>query len=165
MKMSDLSDSESPIQFFSEAIDFELPEQKRIIDWIQQVIQIEGGDLVAINFIFCDDAYLHNINVEYLQHDTLTDVITFYYSEEQIEGDIFISIERTNENAEQLHVSKLYELHRVMIHGVLHLLGFGDKMPNDKKIMTQKEDAYLQLLAYNYKKTASATADTAKNLD
>lgn len=145
---NDLFDLEQPIQFFSEGLDFDLPNQTAIANWIKQVIQQENGDLVGINFIFCDDAYLHNINITYLQHDTYTDVITFYYSEKHIEGDIFISIERTNENALKLHVSALHELHRVMIHGVLHLLGFGDKTKAAKVLMRQKEDFYLGLLDF-----------------
>ena len=138
----------SNIFFHSEEIDFNLPNQPVIIDWINSTADQEGQTIQALNFIFCSDKYLHQINVEYLNHDTYTDVITFPYMEEgkPIEGDIFISIDRIKENAENFKSTFKNELHRVMIHGTLHLLGYGDKSPEDKLRMTEKENAYLALL-------------------
>lgn len=135
------------ISFHSEDIEFSLPNPSLIFDWIYKTIESEAKAFQCLNFIFCSDEYLHKINVEYLNHDTYTDVITFPYSEGKIiEGDIFISIERIQENAEKFKVDFENELHRVMIHGVLHLLGFGDKTVEDKAQMTQKEDEYLSKL-------------------
>jgi len=101
-----------------------------------------------LNYIFCSDTYLHKINLEYLKHDTLTDIITFDYSEKkQISGDIFISIDRIKENALKFNQSTDIELNRVLIHGVLHLLGYKDKTPKEKETMRAKEDFYLTLLS------------------
>ncbi len=134
------------IYFHSEDIDFQLNNKNRISDWVTKAIQSEGCSLKTINFIFCSDAYLHNINVEYLNHDTLTDIITFPYSYEPVESDIFISIDRVKENAKDLSIPFERELHRVMIHGVLHLIGFDDKDKEAKELMTAKEDEYISLL-------------------
>ncbi len=137
---------EYPITFHSEDIAFSLPAPSQIQDWLLQVIEQEGANLSSLTYIFCKDEYLHKINVEHLQHDTLTDVITFQYEEDKVAGDIFISVERTNENAAIYQVEPLYELYRVMVHGLLHLLGYKDKSPADKTQMTEKEDTYLALL-------------------
>ncbi len=137
---------EEKINSYAEDIDFSLPNSSLVFDWIKKSIQSEDKELQQLNFIFCSDKYLHQINVEYLNHDTLTDVITFPYAEGQnIEGDIFISIDRIQENAQQFKVSFEDELHRVMIHGTLHLMGYFDKTPEEKTLMTQKENEYLQL--------------------
>ena len=142
-----ISDEEEKINFHSENIDFSLPNSSTIFSWIESTIHLEGKKLNHLNFIFCDDEYLHQINVEYLNHDTLTDVITFPYSEgEIIEGDIFISIDRIQENSKIFKISFDEELHRVMIHGTLHLLGYLDKTVADKTQMTQKENEYLSRL-------------------
>ena len=141
-----MSPEEEKINSYSEDIDFILPNSSLVFDWIKKSIQSEDKKLQQLNFIFCSDKYLHQINVEYLNHDTYTDVITFPYAEgENIEGDIFISIDRIKENAEQFKVSFQDELHRVMIHGTLHLMGYFDKTHEDKILMTQKENEYLQL--------------------
>lgn len=132
------------IDFHVEDIDFQLTDETALLDWILATIDQEGGQLGFLNYIFCSDEYLHKINMEYLQHDTYTDIITFPYSEEQIESDIFISIDRVKENAEKFAVPFKEELHRVMIHGVLHLLGFGDKTDDEKKIMRAKEEEYIR---------------------
>lgn len=137
------------IEYFSEEVDFYLENSNEISTWIVQTIHAEKGHLGFINFIFCSDAFLLRINQEYLQHDTYTDIITFDYSRAQIESDIFISIDRIEENAAQRNVLFLQELHRVMIHGVLHLLGYGDKSSEDKSLMTQKENEYLILKGYD----------------
>ena len=137
---------ENSIDFHVEAIDFQLESEKALKDWILQVIRAENGQLHFIHYVFCSDEYLHQINVEYLQHDTYTDIITFPYREDLIESDIFISIDRVRENAIQFSVPFTTELHRVIIHGVLHLLCFGDKTPEEKSVMRAKEDHYVSLL-------------------
>lgn len=136
------------IQYHTEAIDFDLPNSEQITTWIQATITAEGNDLRLLNFIFCDDTYLHKINLEYLDHDTLTDVITFPYTENgaPIEGDIYISVDRIKENAAKFEVTFLKELKRVMIHGVLHLCGYGDKSKQEEKVMREKENLYLMKL-------------------
>lgn len=136
-----------PISFFAEEIDFEPANPALLRRWIEDVIAVEKAELNFVNYIFCDDAYLLKLNQEYLQHDTLTDIITFpYHDPPVVEGDVFISIDRIHDNAHQFGVSFEQELHRVMIHGVLHLCGYPDKAPEEKAKMTQKEDEALQLL-------------------
>jgi probable rRNA maturation factor len=145
----DGEENEDPIVFHSEEIEFELKNQEQIAAWIKESAEAEGKALSTINFIFCSDEYLLQMNLEYLQHDTYTDVITFPYAEKEddfIEGDIFISVERTAENAAKFGVTPEQELHRVMIHGVLHLIGYEDKTAAKKKRMTEKEDEYLSKL-------------------
>lgn len=138
---------EPTIHFHSEDTEFDLPQQGRLQQWIESIIRRESGILQQLSFIFCSDNYLHALNVEYLQHDDLTDVITFPYQEPpRIEGDIFISIDRVRDNAASFGMSFEQELHRVMIHGVLHLCGYTDKSEEAKKIMTAKEDEALALL-------------------
>lgn len=140
-------DDDSPIQYHCEDLTFDLPSADRITAWILAVVEQEKAQLTGISFIFCSDAYLHELNMQYLQHDTLTDIITFPYSERPyLEGDIFISIDRIRENAQTFGVAFEDELHRVMIHGVLHLCGYSDKSPEEKKLMTEKENDALQLL-------------------
>ncbi|MEZ4994016.1 MAG: rRNA maturation RNase YbeY [Saprospiraceae bacterium] len=137
---------EQSIIFQSEEIDFQLDNEAAVAEWIVSVINMEKCRLTGVNFIFCSDDYLHQINVTYLDHDTLTDIITFPYDDPPvIHGDIFISIDRIRDNATQLKTDFSTELHRVIIHGVLHLCGYGDKTPEEKSRMTQKEDNALQL--------------------
>ncbi len=141
-------EAEHSVNFFSEDIDFELTDEDRIREWIGKALQQEGKTPAAITYIFTSDAYLHRMNVDYLDHDTLTDVITFPYSDADataIEGDIFISIDRIRENAQQFEVDFEVELRRVMAHGVLHLCGYLDKTPEEKKRMSAKEDEALGL--------------------
>ncbi|MGB1216433.1 MAG: rRNA maturation RNase YbeY, partial [Saprospiraceae bacterium] len=114
--------------------------------WIQSIIQKEEQTLDAVTFIFCSDEYLHKINMEYLNHDTYTDIITFPMSDIHIESDIFISLDRIRENATQFNLPFEKELHRVMIHGILHLCGYGDKSAEEQQLMTQKENKALKLL-------------------
>jgi probable rRNA maturation factor len=140
------SEKEEAINFYSEEIDIVFPDQEKTSAWIKSAILQEGKKLETLNFIFCSDTYLHKINLEYLNHDTLTDVITFPYSNVNIEGDIFISIDRIKENAKYFNVSFDDELNRVIIHGVLHLMGYKDKNTDDKHQMTLKENLYLSLL-------------------
>jgi len=134
------------VLFNSEDTDFTLSNPDPIIDWINQTVTTEKKELGPLNFIFCSDPYLHSINVEYLNHDTYTDIITFDYSElPAISGDIFISIDRVKENAETYNTTFSTELKRVIIHGVLHLIGYKDKTDADQEQMTAKEDFYLNL--------------------
>ncbi len=135
------------INFFSEDTDFELNQQKSIQSWISTVISKEGYELNQLSYIFCSDEYLHSINQEYLNHDTYTDIITFDNSEKEnaIESDIFISVDRVKENADLQQSAFEDELARVLIHGILHLMGWGDKTEALKKQMRLKEDACLSL--------------------
>ncbi|WDF55429.1 rRNA maturation RNase YbeY [Mucilaginibacter sp. KACC 22063] len=133
------------INFFQEDVNFKLSGKLKLKQWIKDTIAAEGYKLDELNYIFCSDEYLLGINQQYLDHDTYTDIITFDNSEtpKLITGDIFISIERIRENAEKFSVSVNRELQRVVIHGALHLLGYKDKKPAEKKLMTEKEDFYL----------------------
>lgn len=133
------------IHFFSEGVDFKLKHKARVRAWLLAAAQSEGFRIGELNFIFCDDDYLLNINQQYLQHDTYTDIVTFdnSESEDRLAGDIFISIDRIRENALSFGVPEGDELHRVMIHGVLHLCGYGDHEPEEKQLMTKKENFYL----------------------
>lgn len=132
---------------FNYETDFLLKDETRISDWIGAVVKDEGRTLEEINFIFCDDDYLHKINVEFLQHDELTDIISFDYSVgKNIQGDIFISVERVADNATDFNVSFTEELHRVIVHGVLHYCGYKDKTVADAKQMRDKENHYLSKL-------------------
>ena len=133
------------IGFFEEDISFRLKDKAKVRQWVTDTIIAEGFKLKELNYIFCSDAYLLEINKQYLDHDTYTDIVTFDNSEEEgkIISDIFISIERIRENAVKFNVTETTELHRVIIHGALHLLGYKDKSLADKQKMTQKEDFYL----------------------
>ena len=129
-----------------EDIDFQLPNEQPLSIWIEKTIGQEKKLLGAVSYIFCSDDYLHQMNVEYLNHDTLTDVITFPYNNDPIEGDIFISIDRVKDNAHDLNIPFENELHRVMIHGILHLCGYRDETDEEETEIRQKEDKYLALL-------------------
>ncbi len=132
---------------FNYETDFHLSDEKLLENWINNIVVDKGFELGEINYIFCDDVYLHKLNVEFLQHDTLTDVISFDNSlGKLINGDIYISIERVEDNAKDFEVSFDDELHRVMIHGVLHYMGFKDKSGEDKAIMRGEEDKALSLI-------------------
>ena len=120
---------------------FQIENETLLEDWVAAVVLAKGFKLGEINYVFCDDAYLHKLNVEFLQHDTLTDIISFDTTlGKLISGDIFISVERVTENALDFKVSFEEELHRVMIHGVLHYMGYTDKSETDKKKMRAAED-------------------------
>lgn len=126
--------------------DFILEEEEKTSNWITKCITNEGFELGEINYIFCDDAYLHKINVEFLQHDTLTDIISFDYTlGKLLGGDIFISIERVKDNAKDFEVSFEEELQRVLIHGVLHYMGYKDKSETEKEKMRIKENECILL--------------------
>ena len=133
------------IRFFEEDIKFKPKNKSALRQWIKETIMAEGFVLKELNYIFCSDASLLNLNREYLNHNTYTDIITFDNSEiaKTVIGDIFISTERVKENANKFNVPEINELHRVMIHGALHLLGYKDKTKTSKNLMTQMEDKYL----------------------
>lgn len=132
---------------FNYETDFNLDAEEQFSKWITDAITNEGFKLEEINYVFCDDEYLHKLNVEFLDHDTLTDVISFDYTVGKlIQGDIFISIERVQDNAKDFRVKFDDELKRVMVHGVLHYCGFKDKSETEAKLMREKEDYYLKLI-------------------
>ncbi|PLX10878.1 MAG: rRNA maturation RNase YbeY [Marinilabiliales bacterium] len=136
-----------PIKFFKEDTNFQLKERIRLKKWINYVIQDEGFIQGDINFIITSDKYLLKINKEYLSHNFYTDIVTFNYCEEpNINGDIFISIDTIKNNSTRFSVSFLEELHRVMIHGILHLIGYDDQSDEEKDAMIQKENFYLERL-------------------
>lgn len=137
----------SKIGFYSEDVPFRLSDIRIKRQWLEKVIESEGKIAGEISYIFCSDDYLYKMNVQYLNHDTLTDVITFDYTEaNKISGDIFISIPRVEENASDFGKTFADELNRVMVHGILHLCGYKDKTTKDEKIMRLKEDEKLELL-------------------
>jgi len=131
------------ISFYSET-DFIIGNESNVKNWIIDIIESEGFDEGDIGYIFCDDNYLHKMNVEFLDHDTLTDIISFDYSMgKQIHGEIYISIDRVKENAEEFNAMFVDELHRVIIHGILHYCGYKDKTSIDAVLMRSKENEAL----------------------
>jgi probable rRNA maturation factor len=136
-----------PIEFYSEDVEFSLLNPEQVADWIATVIDQHDVELAGLTYIFCSDDYLHQINVEYLDHDTLTDIITFDNADEEgiVESDIFVSIDRVKDNAQTLGIPFQDELHRVLIHGVLHLLGYKDKTEEQEALMRKQEDSCLSL--------------------
>lgn len=136
------------IYFFTEVVNYTLRDKNKIRKWILNATKSENYELTNVNYIFCSDSYLHKTNLEYLNHDTYTDIITFDNSEvvKEISGDIFISIDRVKENSKTFKVTFKHELYRVMIHGILHLMGYKDGTQKEKELMKAKEDYYLSLL-------------------
>jgi len=136
------------IQYCSEDISVPKFQKRKISGWIKETIISEEKIPGDISFIFCSDNYLLEVNKQYLNHDYFTDIITFDYVENNVvSGDIFISCDRVKENAREFNAEFLYELSRIIIHGILHLCGYKDKSKKDKLLMTQKEDFYLNLLS------------------
>ena len=136
------------IDFFSET-DFTLQNSEEIASWISTIISNEKREEGEISYIFCDDEYLHKLNLEFLKHDTLTDIISFDNSlGNQINGDIFISVERVKENTTSYNTTFENELHRVIIHGILHYCGFKDKTKEDADLMRKKENEALFLRSF-----------------
>lgn len=134
------------IRFSSQIEEFELPEASNVIKWIAEVVNRRGKSVGNISYLFCDDEYMLGVNRQYLDHDTYTDIITFdYVVASLISGDIFISVDRVGENAQQFGVEFERELHRVIIHGVLHLLGQGDKSDDEAREMRRQEEDALAL--------------------
>lgn len=136
------------ISFFYET-DFKLENEDEIADWIGEVIRAEDCDEGDISYVFCDDMYVHKINVAYLKHDTLTDIISFDYSlDTQLHGEIYISVDRVRENAEEYESGFENELHRVMAHGVLHYAGYNDKTEKEATEMRAAENRALDLRSF-----------------
>jgi len=138
----------SSIRFIFEDVSFSLPKRKVLKTWILSCIATENNFLEDLNIVFCSDDVLLDVNRKFLEHDYYTDIITFQYNntKEPISGEIFISYDRVKENAKEFNVSRLAELHRVMAHGVAHLLGYSDSTKKQKAAMKAKEDYFLTLL-------------------
>jgi probable rRNA maturation factor len=131
---------------FNYETEFQLDNEQKYQDWLTEVIESEDKEEGEINYIFCDDDYLYEINVQYLEHETLTDIISFDYTlGNLISGDIFISIERVKDNAQDFGVSFEVELKRVMVHGILHYCGYKDKTDADEKLMRTKEEEKMKM--------------------
>lgn len=146
-----LDETEEGIFFHTEDITFELPNTDKIERWVQSLITEAKAQIKVISYIFCSDEYLHKINLDHLSHDTYTDIITFHYGDDKLlESDIFISVERVKENAQIHQQNPEREMRRVIIHGILHLLGQKDKSPEDAAQMRQKEEEALLLFDKNF---------------
>ena len=131
---------------FNYETEFNLVNEEAIASWLTSVITSENKKEGEINYIFCDDEYLHKINLEYLNHDTLTDIISFDYTMgNELSGDVFVSIERVKDNAVDFNVPFEDELKRVLVHGVLHYCGYKDKSEDDEKLMRQKEEEKMKM--------------------
>ena len=135
---------------FNYEIEFQLVNESKISAWISNVISSEQHKEGEINYVFCDDEYLHKLNVEFLKHNTLTDIISFDYSLGKIlHGDVYISVERAKDNAVDFGVPFQEEIHRLIVHGVLHYCGFKDKTEEDARLMRDRENFYLRQLSLN----------------
>ncbi len=139
------------VHFFSEDVPFELPEKLRRKRWLNELAAKSGFRIKELNYIFCSDEYLYQMNVDYLNHDTYTDIITFDNSEKtrELEGDIFVSVDRVKENALNLKVDEGTELTRVLAHGLLHLMGYKDKSKEEASLMRSKEEEAIELYRIN----------------
>ena len=136
-----------PIRFFSEGVNFQVSQPTRIRQWIRRVLHLQKFQESDITYIFCSDDHLLGINQRFLNHNTYTDIITFDLGSqpEKVVAEIYISVDRIEENAGKFNTEFDNELARVMIHGILHLCGYKDKTPQDKRVMREKEDTYLSL--------------------
>lgn len=141
---------EESIFFFNEDTTYQLRQRTEIRSWLKTIAKKEKYSILELNYIFCSDEYLLQINKDFLDHDYYTDIITFDNSEVKgkIEGDIFVSIDRVKENAQLQQTSLKDELHRVLVHGLLHLTGYKDKTAKEKEIMRKKEDTSLSLRSF-----------------
>lgn len=134
------------IKYFSEGIDFDLKGKLANNRWLRFVAEAETKRIGDVNIIFCSDPYILDVNIKYLGHDYFTDIITFDYVEENVlSGDLFISVDSVRDNAAFYGTEFPVELRRVMVHGLLHLIGYDDHSPEDQKMMRSKEDYYLSL--------------------
>lgn len=133
------------IRFFNEDVPYKLPQKQATRQWLNQQAKQEGYSVGELNYIFCSDEHVLQVNRDYLQHDFYTDIITFDQSEDEdkLEGDIFISVERVADNATQLGISPDNEMRRVLAHGLLHLCGYGDKTNEEAAQMRAKEEEWL----------------------
>jgi probable rRNA maturation factor len=137
------------IEFYSET-DFSLGREKEVRNWIQEVILKEGLETGELIYVFCDDEYLLKLNKDFLDHDTYTDIISFdYRMGDQLNGEIYISIDRIKENATLFKTDFISELHRVMIHGILHFCGYKDKTEKEASEMRKREDKALLLRTFD----------------
>ena len=136
------------IRFFNEDVPYKLLQKRLISQWLKKQATLEGFTIGDLNYIFCSDEHVLQVNRDYLQHDYYTDIITFDQSEEEdlLEGDIFISVDRVADNASQLAIKPEQEMRRVLAHGMLHLCGYGDKTDEEEVQMRQKEDEWLKEL-------------------
>jgi probable rRNA maturation factor len=139
--------NESKIYFFLEEVSFNLKDKRKLREWIVQSAESEDYTIGVLNYILTNDNILVQLNKEYLRHFTLTDIITFDLSEKERElsGDIYISVDRARENAREFKVTLNNEISRLMIHGILHLMGYKDKSREERELMRQKEEFYLSL--------------------
>ena len=135
------------IEFFKAETRYSIKSKEQLCSWLVATAKKEGFKIDSLNIIICSDEYLYRMNMQFLQHDTYTDIITFDQSSlpSLIDAELYISIDRIRENAKTLKTTITNELHRVMVHGLLHVCGYKDKMPADKAIMSGKEDFYLSL--------------------
>ena len=141
------------IDFNFEDIEFKLPDNSLLRNWIEYTIRNENKELGSISYIFCSDEYLWNMNKQYLGHDYYTDIITFDYVEDKyVSGDMFISYDRVCDNAENFNVSRETELLRVMIHGVLHLVGYDDLTDEQEAEIHKMEDFYIDVYNKKFRK-------------
>ncbi len=128
---------------------FQLPNEQEVRTWLEFVLDQEDRELGEVSYIFCDDEYLYDLNVKHLNHNTLTDIISFDYSlGKVVSGDIYISVERVDENARDRGIEFDDELHRIIVHGMLHYIGYKDKSESQRKAMRKKEDYYLSLRTF-----------------
>ena len=141
------------IDFNFEDVNFALPDTDTLTNWIDYAVKNEGCFTGNISYVFCSDEYLWNMNKQYLGHDYYTDIITFDYVEDKyVSGDLFISIDRVEDNAKTFNVSRETELLRVMIHGVLHLLGYDDQTDEQEAEIHKMEDFYIDVYSKKFKK-------------
>ena len=141
------------IDFNFEDVQFDLPDQTKLVGWIKSAIESEGKQLGDISYIFCSDEYLWNMNKQFLNHDYYTDIITFdYVKDDVVSGDLFISYDRISDNAEKFSVLRETELLRVRIHGVLHLIGYDDVTDELEKEIHKKEDFYIDIFEKKFRK-------------
>lgn len=139
------------INFFQEEIRYELREKRKVREWLSKTAENEEHKIGIVNFVFTNDDILYQLNKEYLSHFTLTDIITFDLSDRdrELTGDVFISIDRARENAKKYKVALKNEIHRLLLHGLLHLMGYKDKSKDEKTVMRAKEEFYLSLFPYS----------------
>ena len=135
------------VSYYAEEVKLPAIKKRETTAWIRSVAAVYGKKVGDVSYIFCSDEKILAVNKEYLQHDYYTDIISFDYTEGQvISGDLFISLDTVKSNAEQFNVDYNEELHRIIIHGILHLCGINDKAPGEREVMTQKENEALLLL-------------------
>ena len=142
-----MTENLSPVLFHSQDSDFSINDEVLIARWIATIVEVEKRSLESLNVIFCSDDYLLQLNKEYLDHDYYTDILTFEYKNDPIEGEIYISIDRITENAQTHQTTFREELNRVIAHGVLHLCGYSDHSDEEKRTMSKKEDFHLGKLS------------------